>query len=126
MSRNLLSTRPIYLQLRDALAERIARGEWKAGATIPNEGDLAREFGVSPGPMRKALAMLESEHLITRRQGRGTYVNDPAAEGLVDRFCNIRGAEGKPVAGRVEAAEIEQGSANELEARRLQLRAGDP
>ena len=78
MSRIQLSTRPIYLQLRDALAERIASGEWKPGSAIPNEGDLAREFGVSAGTMRKALSLLEDEHLITRRQGRGTYVNDPA------------------------------------------------
>jgi GntR family transcriptional regulator len=126
MARIQLATRPIYLQLRDALAERIARREWKPGAVIPNEGDLAREFGVSAGTMRKALALLESEHLITRRQGRGTYVNNPAADGLVDRFCNIRGREGKPVAGRVEAAEITQATANEGESRRLQVRTEDP
>ena len=94
------------MQLRDALAERIASGEWKPGSAIPNEGDLAREFGVSAGTMRKALSLLENEHLITRRQGRGTYVNDPAAEGLADRFCNIRGAEGKPIVGRFEASEV--------------------
>ena len=106
MSRVQLSTKPIYQQLRDLLAERIAKGEWKPGAIIPNEGDLAREFGVSAGTMRKALSLLENEHLITRRQGRGTFVNDPVAEGLADRFCNIRGAEGKPMVGRVEAAEV--------------------
>jgi GntR family transcriptional regulator len=33
------STRPLYLQLRDALAERIAHGEWKPGTAIPNESD---------------------------------------------------------------------------------------
>ena len=64
------STRPLYLQLRDALAERIAHGEWKPGTAIPNESDLAREFGVSSGTMRKALDMMEAEHLLTRRQGR--------------------------------------------------------
>ena len=47
--------RPLYLQLRDALAERIAGGDWKPGNAIPNESDLAREFGVSTGTMRKAL-----------------------------------------------------------------------
>jgi GntR family transcriptional regulator len=64
------STRPLYLQLRDALAERVAAGEWKPGTAIPNESDLAREFGVSAGTMRKALDLLEDEHLVTRRQGR--------------------------------------------------------
>jgi GntR family transcriptional regulator len=126
MSRVQLATKPIYQQLRDLLAERIAKGEWKPGSIIPNEGDLAREFGVSAGTMRKALAMLENEHLITRKQGRGTFVNDPVAEGLADRFCNIRGAGGNPVVGRVEASEVEQAAATEIEARRLQLLSGDP
>jgi GntR family transcriptional regulator len=126
MSRVQLATRPIYLQLRDALAERIASGQWKPGAAIPNEGDLAREFGVSPGTMRKALSLLETEHLITRRQGRGTFVNDPASEGLVDRFCNVRGVEGKPIVGRVEVSEVSEATANEMESERLQLRIEDP
>jgi GntR family transcriptional regulator len=121
MSRVQLATRPIYMQLRDALAERIASGQWKPGAAIPNEGDLAREFGVSPGTMRKALSLLETEHLITRRQGRGTFVNDPASEGLVDRFCNVRGLEGKPIVGRVEVSEVSEATAD-----RLQLRIEDP
>ena len=125
MSRVQLATKPIYQQLRDLLAERIASGEWKPGAIIPNEGDLAREFGVSAGTMRKALSLLDNEHLITRRQGRGTFVNDPVSEGLADRFCNIRGTEGKPVVGRVEASEITQASASATEAQRLQLINGD-
>ena len=51
-------TRPLYLQVRDALAARIAGGEWKPNSAIPNEGDLAREFGVSSGTMRKALDLM--------------------------------------------------------------------
>jgi GntR family transcriptional regulator len=126
MSTNQFSTRPIYLQLRDAMAQRIAKGEWKPGAAIPNESDLAREFGVSPGTMRKALSLLEGEHLITRRQGRGTFINDQASEGLVDRFCSIRGADGQPIPGRVEIGEINKATADAEACQRLQLRSQDP
>ena len=120
------STRPIYLQLRDALAQRIAIGEWKPGAAIPNETELAREFGVSPGTMRKALSLMEGEHLITRRQGRGTFINDQASEELAGRFCNIRGADGQPILGRVQLGEITKAAASEVECLRLQLRSKDP
>jgi GntR family transcriptional regulator len=51
------SNRPLYLQLRDTLAQRIANGEWKPTAAIPNESDLAREFGVGAGTMRKGYLM---------------------------------------------------------------------
>jgi GntR family transcriptional regulator len=113
--------RALYLQLRDLLAERIAQGTWKAGAHIPNEMDLAREVGVSSGTVRKALEVMEAQRLITRRQGRGTYVNDPNAAGLADRFSNIRGAGGERISGRVNLREIIEGIATSLERERLRL-----
>ncbi len=120
-----LSDRPVkralYLQLRDLLAERIARGTWKAGSHIPNEIELAREVGVSSGTVRKALEVMEAQRLITRRQGRGTYVNDPNAAGLADRFRNIRGAGGERIYGRVNLREITDGIATSLERERLRL-----
>jgi GntR family transcriptional regulator len=120
-----LSSRPLYLQLRDALAERIATGEWKPHSAIPNEGDLAREFGVSPGTMRKALDLLEGQHLVTRRQGRGTFVNDQGSEELTNRFRSIRGADDEPITAQIRSAEITEGTANEAECERLRLRAQD-
>src|SRR5262245_8474587 len=81
-------TRPLYLQLRDTLAERIASGEWKPGRGIPNEVDLAREFNVSQGTVRRALELLERERVVTRQQGRGTFVN--GAQDLALRFDNFR------------------------------------
>ena len=68
---------PLYMQIHKLLHERILSQMWKVGSTLPNEGDLAREFGVSVGTMRKALQQLETAGWITRRQGRGTFVSDP-------------------------------------------------
>jgi GntR family transcriptional regulator len=113
------STRPLYLQLRDALAGRIAQGEWKPGMAIPNESDLAREFGVSSGTMRKALDLMEGQHLLTRRQGRGTFVNDQASDAMSMRFSNIRGKSGERVTGRVKTCEISEGKATDKERDRL-------
>src|SRR6266487_1979738 len=125
MSPGRLSNRPLYLQLRDALAGRIAGGEWKPGSAIPNESDLAREFGVSAGTMRKALDLMEAERLLTRRQGRGTFVNDQSSDELAARFSNIRGPDGKRVCGQVASAEIAHGPANEMECTRLRLAPED-
>jgi GntR family transcriptional regulator len=122
---NRFSTRPLYLQLRDALAERIAHGEWKPGTAIPNESDLAREFGVSSGTMRKALDMMEGEHLLTRRQGRGTFVNDQSSDEMAMRFNNVRGKDGQQVTGRVRTVEMTEGKANDRERDRLSLQSTD-
>ena len=125
MPTNHFSTRPLYLQLRDALAERVAGGEWRPGAAIPNEGDLAREFGVSAGTMRKALDLLEDEHLLTRRQGRGTFVNDQSSEELVTRFCNVRKPDGRRIVSQFRDLKISEEAANEMERARLQLAPKD-
>jgi GntR family transcriptional regulator len=125
MATRQFSHRPLYLQLRDALAERIATGAWKAGMAIPNEGDLAREFGVSPGTMRKALDLMEHERLVTRRQGRGTFVNDQSSDELGLRFINIRTPNGDRLIGDVRTPQITDRVANELECARLCLPTGD-
>jgi GntR family transcriptional regulator len=120
-----LSKRPLYLQLRDALTERIASGKLKPGQLLPNETELAQEFGVSPGTMRKALDLMESERVITRKQGRGTFVNDQASDELVDRYCNIRGAHGERIAGRMTTLAIAEAVADERECRQLGLQGQD-
>ena len=122
---NRFSNRPLYLQLRDALAERIAGGNWKPGSAIPNESDLAREFGVSAGTMRKALDMMEGERLLTRRQGRGTFVNDQTSDELAMRFSKLRAADGARISGQIKHLEISEGKANEFECKRLRLRSDD-
>lgn len=115
----------LYLQVRDALVERIADGTWKAGDAVPNETNLAREFGVSVGTLRKALDLMERERLITRRQGRGTFINDPSSNALLLRFANICGPDGERILGEVKSAQVTEGAANEMECKRLGLKASD-
>jgi GntR family transcriptional regulator len=120
-----LFTQPLYLQLRDALAARIACGEWKPGIAIPSEGDLAREVGVSKGTMRKSLDLLEGEGLLIRRQGRGTFVVDPGSQGPGQRFNNFRLANGAPADGNASTLDIAVAEASTSECERLQLTTGD-
>jgi GntR family transcriptional regulator len=126
MNANPISARPLYQQLREALVDKITSGEWKPGATLPNEGDLAREFGVSPGTMRKSLELMESEHLLTRKQGKGTFVNDHASDDFVVRFSNIRDKKGQRIAEYVKATDVSLGKATAMESERLRIHLHDP
>jgi GntR family transcriptional regulator len=117
------STRPLYLQVRDLLVGRIVAGEWKPGGTLPNEVDLARDLSVSPGTVRRALEEMENEHLIYRRQGRGTFVADHTSEDLAIRYTNIRTSTGVRISGQVVGSTATKGPATELEQRRLRLRS---
>jgi GntR family transcriptional regulator len=75
--------------------------------------------------MRKALDMMESERLLTRRQGRGTFVNDQSSDELSVRYSNIRTADGDHVTGEINVLDISQGPANQAECGRLRLRPDD-
>jgi GntR family transcriptional regulator len=88
---------PLFLQVYEALADRITSGVWTPGHLIPSETELAREFGVSAGTMRKALEVLEARHLVERRQGRGTFVLDHATDEMAFRFVNLFDAEGERI-----------------------------
>jgi GntR family transcriptional regulator len=118
------ANRPLYLQVRDALAERIASGDLLPGSAIPSEGELAREVGVSAGTVRKALQLMEEERLIWRRQGRGTFVRDPCSRELAQRFIRLYGPDGNPICGQIESTATARGAANAIERDRLRLAAG--
>jgi GntR family transcriptional regulator len=113
------SRKPLYLQVRDVLAERIAGGAWKPGFPVAGEGDLAREFGVSSGTMRKALELMAAERLIVRRQGRGSFVADPTTKAA--GFDNVYGEDGEAIGGQAQVVEITAGAATAPERTRLQL-----
>ena len=78
--RDKFSIEPLYVQVRNLLAQRLASGVWPPGSMLPNEMELARELGVSSGTVRKALDSLESDRLVLRRQGRGTIINASLSE----------------------------------------------
>ena len=120
------STRPLYLQVKDMLVQRIVAGAWKPGAAIPNEIELSRELGISVGTVRKALDEMEGERLISRRQGRGTFVIDQTSDECAIRFSNIRDPDGIRVVGEILSSEVVPATANAAEVHLLQLRNGEP
>jgi GntR family transcriptional regulator len=65
---------PIYMQLANRLRHRITIGEFSAGDALPSERELCDLFGASRVTIRKSIALLIEEGLLTRRQGSGTFV----------------------------------------------------
>jgi len=120
------ATRPLYLQVKDMLVQRIVAGTWKPGAALPNEIELSRELDISVGTVRKALDEMEGERLISRRQGRGTFVIDQTSDECANRFSNIRDLDGVRLLGEVVSSAIARGTANAAETQLLQLRNAEP
>ncbi|GAB5602401.1 GntR family transcriptional regulator [Thermus sp. FJN-A] len=68
----MAATGPRYLRLAEELKAALLRGTY--GKALPPERALAQALGVSRVTLRRALALLEEEGLLVRRQGSGTYV----------------------------------------------------
>lgn len=124
-SNSRFQVRPLYLQVRDALLERIKDGRWKPGANLPSEVDLYRQLGVSLGTLRKALGVLESEQLIIREPGRGTFVRNHQGGQALARFYPIRGADGTPLRGQISSRQVKLAQPTPAERTALRLKAGD-
>jgi len=60
--------------IHDAIIETINKKEFKPGDRLPSEEELAEKFEVSRNSIRDALASLEQNGIIIRRQGIGTTV----------------------------------------------------
>jgi GntR family transcriptional regulator len=69
-------SRPRAARVRDELTQRIDQGVLPAGSRLPSEPVLATEMGVSRATLRDALRALESEGLVRRMWGAGTFVAD--------------------------------------------------
>lgn len=72
---------PAYYQLFEALRTLLGHGPFSPGTKLPTERTIAETVGVSRQTVRQALARLEREGLVFRRQGDGTYVSQPRVEG---------------------------------------------
>src|SRR5438270_4878469 len=64
------------------LRGRIIRGELREGDTLPTESELCEAFAISKPTLREAFRILESEQLISIRQGDrgGPSVHEPTTE----------------------------------------------
>jgi GntR family transcriptional repressor for pyruvate dehydrogenase complex len=61
----------------------IRNGDLKPGDRIPSHDELCKRWGISRTTIREALNKLESVGILTKYQGRGTYINDITPENMI-------------------------------------------
>lgn len=75
---------PQYARIADELRGKLRR--LPLGAPFDTEQEIAKEYGVSRGTVRQALAVLEHEGLLMRAQGRGSFRAQPNESPYVIRL----------------------------------------
>ncbi|MFD5741262.1 GntR family transcriptional regulator [Streptomyces massasporeus] len=74
-----MSARPLYVQLADVIAGKIASGELAPDRPIPSENHLADEYGVARLTARRAAQELRERGLIVTVRGKGSFVVEQPA-----------------------------------------------
>jgi GntR family transcriptional regulator len=67
---------PLYNRIEALLRNKILSRKYSPGEKLPSEDELLHHFGVSKITIRKALSRLETEGLIIRLRGKGTFVSE--------------------------------------------------
>ena len=81
---------PLYQQIKGLVLQSLQAGEWKPGDLIPSEFELAARYKVSQGTVRKAIDELAKDHLLVRRQGKGTFVATHSEQQVQFRFLKLK------------------------------------
>lgn len=63
-----------YRDIKADILQRILNGTWPPGSAVPNEQDLAVEYGVARATVNRAMRELVDEGLVERKRKAGTRV----------------------------------------------------
>lgn len=75
-SMDFISSRPIYLQIKEIISREIARGDLSPGDKMPSLRDIALKLKVNPNTAQRAYRELEEEGILFARRGQGTFVTE--------------------------------------------------
>lgn len=126
ISSSVPAFRPLYRQIQDLIVQALADREWQPGEMIPSEMELAGRFEVSQGTVRRAIDELAAEHLLVRRQGKGTFVATHADPRAFFRFLRLIPDDGTVPRSRSEPLDCQTLRAGQEVARALSINHGDP
>ncbi len=124
---------PLYRQVKRALLGLIESGACRPGQALPNETMVAQGLRVSVGTLRRAVDELVHEHVLVRRQGKGTYVAQHNSERFMFQFFHVEPRAdvrfGEVVQQveypGVECVSFERDRATESDAAALRIKPGD-
>ena len=116
---------PLYRVAKRVLLQAIESGDCPPGTSLPSETALAAAFGISIGTLRHAVDELVAEHILIRRQGRGTYVATHNADRSLFQFFHVERCDGQRDVPRVELLAFERIRLDDDAAMALTARPGD-
>lgn len=115
---------PLYLQVKQRILEAIRDGRWKPGEMLPSEQQLATEFSVSQGTLRKAIDDLVGQKLIIRQQGKGSFVTTHSTDHSLFYFFHLVDDQNRRELPKSTVEKIRSRRGTNAECERLNLTSG--
>lgn len=84
---------PRYEQVRWHIQTLLTESKWDENTPLPTEQEFADKYQVSVGTVRKAVEKLVEEGVLTKQQGKGTFLKRPNFESSLLRFFKFRDKE---------------------------------
>ena len=117
---------PLFRAVRRSLLRAIESRAVPPGQALPSEGELSASFGVSVGTVRRAVDDLVAEHILVRRQGRGTFVATHSSDRFLFQFFHVERCDGLRESPQVELVSFERTRLDDEAAAALTLKPGEP
>ncbi|MGE6245699.1 GntR family transcriptional regulator [Psychrobacter proteolyticus] len=81
---------PRYEQVRWHILTLLTESKWDENTPLPTEQEFADKYQVSVGTIRKAVEKLVDDGVLTKHQGRGTFLKRPNFDSSLLRFFKFR------------------------------------
>ena len=123
------TTIPLYEKVKRQISEAILEGQWAAGDVLPGEVALAQQFEVAVGTIRRALADLTTDGMLTRRQRIGTVVTGRMPQHsirLYYQFFRLQRADGALVRSKPRVLRVDRIAARAELADRFKIENDGP
>lgn len=83
------SVRALYVQIAEAIEQKIRDGRHPPSTRLPSEQALMEEYGVSRVTVRQAVGVLSRKGLVEKKQGKGSFVTGPMLQHGIDRLMGF-------------------------------------
>lgn len=94
--------------------EKIKNKDLRPGDKLPNEKEMAEEFGVSRISLREALRFLSAKGLVVTRHGEGSFINEYDPNLIAETFYNFSLLTDNPITEMLELRKIMEMEAAKL------------
>ena len=117
---------PLFRAVKRSLLQAIEGGVVAPGDALPSEAELSAAFGVSVGTLRRAVDDLVADHILVRRQGRGTFVATHTSDRFLFQFFHVERSDGLRESPEVELLSFDRTRLDDDAAAALGLKPGEP